>query len=106
MHWFKIVTAGHGDTLEGQMMKEEFFRLKSDIEQLRLSAMHGGPASVLPRWQGEIRHRILLLPPTDRVERMSMYELGELRKQVDAIKGHIDKYGRRRFEEILGADSP
>lgn len=107
MIWYGTVkTAGHGDTMEGQHMRSTYSALRDEIEQLRESAIHGGPDKVSPRWRGELRRRILLLPPVGKLGRMSMYELGQLKLSVDSIKDDIKRRSVRRFEEILGADSP
>lgn len=108
MNWYGRVKVaeGHGDTLDGQLMTQEFMIIADEMEQLRSAAIHGGPDDVLPRWRGSIRHEILLLPTVDKAKRMSMYELMQLKARVEDIKGRISKYSRRRYEEILGADNP
>lgn len=93
---------GHGDTLEGQMLKQELTRLTKEIDRLRTMAATGGPDDVLPRWKGEIRHKILLLPASDIMPRMSMYELKALSSQIDGIHETMKTYSASRFKEIIG----
>ena len=69
--------------------------------ELRLAAETGGPDDVLPRWRGEIRHKILLLPPLDRISRMSMSELGEVREKVEKIRAAMKRYNQNVFMEIM-----
>jgi hypothetical protein len=97
----KTAEWGHGDTLDGQMMKRELKKVSEDVRTLRAKAISGGPNEVLPRWKGEIRYKILLLPTLDKIARMSMSELGEVREQVDKIKASMSKYNQNFFMEIM-----
>ncbi len=108
MDWYKplIKTAkpeiGHGNTLEGQMLKQEILRLAKEVDRLRTMAATGGPDGVLPRWKGEVRHKILLLPSSDILPRMSMFELTQLSGQIDGIHQTMTTYSANRFKEIIG----
>lgn len=105
MDWYqKLTTAkdiGHGNTMEGQMMIQNRQRLAKEISTLRTLAATGGPESVLPRWRGEIRQKILLLPAIKRIEGMSMFELSQVLESVDAIKQTMTHYSASRFKEIV-----
>ena len=107
MLWYKKITkkAGHEDTLDGQLMRKVHTALVYEIKQLKVSAWHQGPKSILPRWRGTVRDKILMLPALDKIDRMSMYELNQLQVEVNAIKSMTDKYSQTRFEEILNADN-
>jgi hypothetical protein len=106
MKWYgkavKKAELGHGDTLDGQMMDNTFKNLEKEVTVLRMSALEGGPHDVLPRWQGELRRAMLLLPPMDRIERMSMGELLEVRDKVDKIKADMDRYSQKKFMALTG----
>lgn len=107
MDWYQplVKTAkeiGHGDTFEGQMLTQQKKRLAKEIDHLRMVAATGGPEAVLPRWRGEIRSKILLLPPVVRIENMSMFEVAEASVTVDLIKQSMDHYSAKRFMEIIG----
>jgi hypothetical protein len=93
---------GHGDTLDGQMMRRELEAIRKDVESLRLAAETNRLDAVLPRWRGEIRHSILLLPPMERISRMSMGELAEVRDRIDRIKAATRRYNQNLFMEIMG----
>jgi hypothetical protein len=95
---------GHGDTLHGQLMHKEMDRLSKDVSKLRALAATGGPDSVLPRWKGEVRQRILLLPAVAIVPRMSMYELRQLSEQIAGIERAMAKYSVERLAEIMGTE--
>lgn len=110
MNWYKnIKTAkeeiGHGDTLYGQQMKQEIIRLTDKVSHLRLVAAGGGPDSILPRWKGEVRNRILLLPGVEVIKRMSNYEVHQLKKQLELIENTIEVYSIKRFKEITDANN-
>lgn len=107
MNWYGITREaswGHEDTLEGQYMRRLFREVRDEVDSLRKSAYHGGPAGVLPRWKGQLRQRILLLPPEPRIRHMSMHELKQLRESVDDIRRTMRRYSLRRFTEIFNAD--
>lgn len=109
MKWFsKFARAdfGHGDTLSGQMMKQERERLTNTVRRLKTEASTGGPESVLPRWRGELRRKILLLPALDRIANMSMYELRTIDTEVDGIKAAIERYDANRFLRVMGDAGP
>lgn len=95
---------GHGDTLHGQMRKHEQQRLLKAIERMKTNASSGMLGGVLPRWRGEVRRKIFMLPPVNRIARMSMYELGQLSRRVSEIEALVSKYSAERFEEIVDAD--
>lgn len=105
MEWYKKLTAkevGHGDTMQGQMMIQHRQRLAKEISTLRTLAATGGPDAVLPRWRGEVRQKILLLPAIARIEGMSMFELSQILESVDDIKQTMEHYSASRFKEIVG----
>lgn len=106
MNWFKLIKTakeiGHGDTFEGQLYKREMERLAKEVDKLRTVAATGGPQSVLPRWRGEIRHKILLLPAKTAIVRMSMHELRQLSSSVTGIRELMDHYNAKRFKDIMG----
>lgn len=97
MRWHKTAEWGHGDTLDGQLMARTYRSIKKDLEELKLLANANGPESVTPRWRGEIRRKILLLPPVERVSRMSMHELGEVKAVVDEVRRLIGKYDSEKL---------
>jgi hypothetical protein len=73
------------------------------IIQGHLSAQNiasGGPESVLPRWQGTAREKILQLPAVSVMPRMSMFELRKVSGKVDEIKNFMKTYSIQRFQEI------
>jgi uncharacterized small protein (DUF1192 family) len=102
MRWF-VKVAKHGNTLDGQMMTQELNKLTKDVRKLVTEAIAGGPSSVLPRWRGEIRRSILLLPSEERLNKLSMYEIEELKTKVAEIKAKIERYDTKRLMEIMGA---
>jgi hypothetical protein len=102
MRWF-IKTAKHGDTQEGQMLSQELNKLTKDVRRLVADAIAGGPSSVLPRWRGELRRAILLLPAEERLYKLSMYEIDELKIKVAEIKAKMKHYDTKRLMEIMGA---
>lgn len=109
MNWYegfdKIAKEiGHGDTLHGQKMSKDIKRITKDIAGLRASAAIGGPDSVLPRWRGEIRQRILRLPALERIDRMSMYELDCVSAELDDIHSQMKRFSVKRFKEIMDAN--
>lgn len=109
MRWYqKIVKEaedwGHGDTLEGQYLRRTIRSIRDDIERLRNEAETDGLEAVMPRWRGEIKRKIFLLPPMSRVSRMSMHELKSLAERLDDLKAEINKYNQKRFSEAIGAN--
>jgi len=109
MDWYKVIKTakneiGHGNTLEGQKLKQELERVAKEIDRLKTAAITGGPESVLPRWRGEIRHKIMLLPAISRLARMSMYELNEVSAHVKSIRNVMEQYSAKRFMEIMNAN--
>ena len=100
--WLKSMCkfADHGDTLQGQMMDETRAGIIKEVTDLKVSA--GNLNEVLPRWRGEVRREILLLPPPSRIARMSMYEMEVVQQDLNTIKESIDKYNVQRMSEILG----
>jgi hypothetical protein len=101
MNWFRKIAA-HGNTLDGQMFSQELVKLSKDVKHLVAEALDGGPNSVLPRWRGEIRRSILMLPVEERLPKLSMYEINELKTKVAEIKAKIEKYDTKRLIEIMG----
>jgi hypothetical protein len=97
----KTAEWGHGDTLDGQLMKRELEGISKDLKKLRFAAETNHLDVVLPRWRGEIRHKILLLPPLERIARMSMSELSEVREKIDKIKAAMKRYNQNIFMEIM-----
>lgn len=95
MDWYKTAS-----TYEGEAIRRAVSDLTADIRRLKSDAASGGPSNVLPRWRGELRRSILLLPPTKVLGNMSMYELRELRSKVNDIESEIRRYDRARAEEI------
>jgi len=105
MDWYRVVEAkeiGHGNTMEGQMMIQHRQRLAKEISTLRMAASTGGPDNVLPRWRGDVRQRIFLLPAVAKIEGMSMFEIQQVSESVDAIKQTMEHYSASRFKEIIG----
>lgn len=106
MNWYSHLckTAGdHGDTLRGQFLKDERERLTKRIKELRQAAATGGPSNVLPRWRPDVRRKMLLLPPSDRIFSMSPYELREVDASISEIDRLFKRYSVKRQMEILGA---
>jgi len=101
MRWFTKIA--HGNTLDGQRHKQQLAKLTKDVRKLVSAALEGGPQSVLPRWRGEVRRAILMLPPEERLHKMSMYEIEQLQSKVAEIKAKMERYDTRRFLEIMGA---
>lgn len=101
MKWFTRISS-HGDTLDGQLLRSELAQIIKDLHRLLSDIFNGGPHSVLPRWRGEIKRSILLLPKEERIRKMSMIELGELKKKIDNIKEQMNRYSIDRFKEIFG----
>ncbi len=100
MRWFqKIVTAdrGHQNTLDGQFYTKKLVRLTKRLRAL-LRETEGGTQSVLPRWRGDIKRAILLLPKAERVGRMSMAELREVENKIAIKRFHETSIGHRRRE--------
>ena len=110
MNWYRVIKTakdiGHGNTLEGQMYKQEMTRIKKEVDKFRLLAASGGPEDVLPRWRGELRRRIFMLPAEPTIERMSMMELKEVSKALESISATMKKYSAARLKEIMGASNP
>ena len=104
MDWYKpqVKTADHGDTLRGQMMAQELARLVKKVASLRAVAASGGPQGALSRWRGEIRRRILLLPSTEVMPRMSMSELEKVASYIEEIESLTKRYRASRLSEIMG----
>jgi len=99
----KLAEVGHGDTLHGQFLGKERERLTKKVREMRRIASSGGPDSVLPRWRPDVRRRMLLLPPSDRIGSMSAYELRIVDAEIQAIDGLSRKFNARRMQEVLGA---
>lgn len=110
--WFeKLKTSsddwGHGDTMHGQMKIRETKSLIDKITKMKSKASSINTLGVLPRWAGEIRRSILLLPPVSKLENLSMYELGKLSKKVENIENAISIHRVSRLKEIIGdANNP
>ena len=105
MRWFvKLADKWHGDTLEGQLYKRELSRISKDLTTLVRAAVMGKLGNVLPRWRGEVRRAILLLPAADKLPRMSMMELKDVSKTMTRIKSDIKRYNDKRMREILAGD--
>ena len=90
MNWYK--TADHNDTRNGELLSQVRDRLSNDVEKLKKDVVGGGPR-VAQRFYGELRQRILRLPPLDRIPRLSMSELEDLSGVVAAIRSDMEKYG-------------
>jgi hypothetical protein len=99
MRWYKFAS-DHGDTLHGQHLADERERVSRDVATLRDIAM-SGDVGVLSRWAGEIRRRMLLLPPAERVSRMCMRELSDLSTKLASIRGDMSKYSVPKNNEML-----
>ena len=103
MHWYKTAKEfGHGDTLEGQLLKKELTRLTREVSDLKTAAAAGGPDSVLPRWRPDVRRSIMLLPSVERLPMMSMYELGRLSQSIQTIRAVMAKYNAGHMMAIMG----
>lgn len=105
--WFNLMSLadtndwGHGDTLHGQMKQRETKALVDKISKLKIKAMNPSSLGVLARWSGEIRRKILLLPPVSRIPDLSMFEINKIAKNVSEIEQIIDRYRASRLMEIL-----
>ena len=97
-----MTKVAHGDTLHGELFDQTLNRVAKAMRSLVASAATGGPASVLPRWRGEIRREILMLPSEDKLGRMSMHELNEVDNKISDIASEMNKYSEKRFREITG----
>ena len=64
-----------------------------------------GLEDVLPRWRGELKRKIVLLPTDERLGRLSMMEIEELSLKVEEIQSEMDKYSSSRLRGIAGANS-
>jgi hypothetical protein len=105
MNWTRKAQSqpiGHGNTLNGERIARELRRIASEVQALRAEAAAGGPDDVLPRWRGDVRRMILMLPSTSALERMSMYELEEASARLDEVRASMDRYSAGRFREIMG----
>jgi len=85
-------------------MKRELTRLSLELDRLRTSAATGGPDDVLPRWRGDVRRRILMLPTKDVIARMSMCELEQVSAEIEDLQSTMAKFSVSRFKEIVDAD--
>jgi hypothetical protein len=100
MNWWKTtVAADHGNTLDGQLMKQELHRLLVEVAELREAAISGGPEDIMPRWKGIVREKMVRLPSLEVMPRMSMSELNSLSAQVKDIRESLSKY---RLSRIVG----
>ena len=91
MKWYK--TAGdHLDTRNGELLNQVRERLSKDVEKLKKDVIGGGPR-VAQRFFGELRQRIIKLPPLERIPRLSMSELEDLSGVVAGIHSDVKKYG-------------
>lgn len=91
MRWYKTADS-HDDTMGGQLLTQTRERLSKDVKKLKESIIAGGPR-VAQRFYGELRQRIIKLPPVERIPRLSMSELEELSVVVDGIRSDVAKYG-------------
>lgn len=91
------IASDHGDTLEGQLMKQELRRLLIEVAELREAAISGGPEDIMPRWKGIIRDKMIKLPSLEIMPRMSMGELRELSSKVNEIRESLKKYRLSRI---------
>jgi hypothetical protein len=107
MDWYsrlhKIAETGHGDTFHGQFLNKERERLTKRVKEMRQAAAAGGPEIVLPRWRAEVRRKMLLLPPSDRIGSMSACELREVESKIAEIDKLSKRFNARRMMEVLGA---
>jgi len=74
-------------------MDREMKKLYATISEMRSKAASGDMEHVLPRWRGELRREILMLPSPQRLPNMSMYELREVAAMVEKIQATEAKYG-------------
>jgi len=105
--WFKLMKEagqdwGHGDTMHGQMRERETKAIIEKVSKLKMKAASPSSLGVLPRWAGEIRQKILLLPPTSRISKLSMYEIANLSSAVQKIEDLMARYRASRMTEIIG----
>jgi hypothetical protein len=91
MKWYKKADS-HGNTLHGDMLRQARERLSEEIKDLKEGVLVGGP-KVAQRFHGELKHRIIRLPPIERIPRLSMSELDELSVVVSGIQADVKKYG-------------
>jgi len=91
MRWYKTADR-HDDTLGGQLLAQTRERVLEGVQKLKDSVLQGGP-KVAQRFYGELRQRIIKLPPVSRIPRLSMSELNELSSVVEAISNDVEKYG-------------
>jgi hypothetical protein len=106
--WFQLMKTanedwGHGDTLHGQMKERETKTLIEKINKLKQKASIPASLGILPRWTGEIRRKIILLPPTSRLGNLSMYEINKLARKVKDIEEVMARYRVSRLQEILNS---
>lgn len=104
-NWFQTIkTAGgnHGDTLHGQMRTQEAAEVERSIVTLKKKAVTND-LDVLPRWAGEVKRKIYLLPPASRINSMSMFEISQVKSKLAAIKESMELYSSKRLSEITGA---
>jgi len=101
MRWFTKI-AEHGNTLDGKMYDQELGKVTKDLKKLVAEALSDGPKTVLPRWRGEIRRAILMLPPEEKLHRMSMYEIKKLKEKLADIKAKMERYDMGRFMTVVG----
>ena len=100
MRWHVTKVADRG-TLDGEMMAREAKRLQRAILDLRGKAAEG-LSGVLPRWRGELKRAVRLLPPPEKVGRMCMFELEQVAAKVSEIEGTILKYDAARWGKADG----
>lgn len=102
MDWYKkIKTASEEkDTLHGQLMKKELERISSKIKDLKVMVSSGGPTDILPRWKGEVRQAIFMLPSTERLPAMSMFELDNVSVELKKIENALKRYSASKFNRM------
>jgi len=105
--WFNLMKAagndwGHGDTMHGQMRERETKAIIEKIGKLKMKAANPSLLGVLPRWAGEIRQKILTLPPISQISKLSMYEITKLSSSVQNIEDLMARYRASRMTEIIG----
>ena len=106
MNWYsrlQKIAVGHGDTLHGQFLAKERERLANRVRNMRSAAASGGPDSVLPRWRGEIRRKMLMLPPSDKIAAMSSFELRDVDAEISEIERLSKRYNASRVMGVLGS---
>lgn len=86
----------HEGTLDGQLMKATAEELEADLSHLRKLAMDNQLDEVAPRFRGEVRRMMLLLPPDSLISRMSMHEMREVQTKIGEIKGLMSRYKAKR----------